>query len=61
MMKKARKMKKESMLILFVSVGINTLTVYVPDRTHIKLKAIKINTLIGFGWENEENHKIEKR
>ena len=44
-----------------VSVRINTLTVYVPDRTHLKLKAIKLNTLIGFGWEDEENHKTEKR
>ena len=44
-----------------VSVGINTLTVYVPDRTHLKLKAIKFNTLICFGWEDEENHKTEKR
>ena len=31
-----------------VSVGINTLTMYVPDRTHLKLKAIKLNTSIGF-------------
>ena len=44
-----------------VGVRINTLTVYVPDQTHIKFKAIKLNTLIGFGWEDEENHKTEKR
>ena len=44
-----------------VSIGISTLTVYVPDQTHLKLKAIKLNTLIGFGWEDEENHKTKKR
>jgi hypothetical protein len=44
-----------------VSVGISTLTVYVPNRTNLKLKVIKLNTLIGFGWEHEENHKTEKR
>lgn len=49
------------MIIYTVSVEINTLTVYVPDRTHLKLKVIKLNTLIGFGWEDEENHKTEKK
>ena len=44
-----------------VSVRISTLTIYVPDQTHLKLKEIKLNTLIGFGWEDEENHKTEKR
>jgi hypothetical protein len=47
--------------MLSVSVGISTLTIYVPDRTHLKLKAIKLNNLIGFGWEDEENQKTEKR
>ena len=32
----------------YVSIGISTLTVYVPDQRHLKLKAIKLNTLIGF-------------
>ena len=49
------KTENEGMLVMSiggVSVGINTLTVYVPDRTHLNLKEIKLNTLIGlwFLW-----------
>jgi hypothetical protein len=42
-----------------VSVGINTLTMYVPDLKHLKLKAKNSTLCLVFGWEDEENHKTQ--
>ena len=42
-----------------VSARINTLTVYVPDWIHLKLKEKNSTLCLVFGWEDEENHKTE--
>ena len=45
--------------IPYVSTEISTLTVYVPDQTHLKLKAKNSTLCLEFSWEDEDNHKIE--
>lgn len=42
-----------------VSARINTLTMYVPDRTHLKLKVKNSILCLEFGWEDEENYKTK--